>query len=168
MRRAVSLALALAALLACAGAARAIAVAASPTTASVSVTLNGDDQVATFTIRSTVTSTPSTGWSLSAYAAAPTGTPGTLSPLTVTGLSSASCGNGRCNVSVPTSAITSLSWPISLGTTAGTATKFWNADVGTGDNKNQYVDTDFGVPVTADEFPGTYTTTLNITVAATP
>jgi hypothetical protein len=143
-------------------------VSTSPATTSVSVTLNGDDQVATFSVTSTVTATTNAGWNLTAWAPAPTGTPGALAALTVTAQSTPTCGSGTCTVSVPTAAITGISWPLALGTTAGTATKFWNAALNTGNNKNQFVATVFGVPVRASAFPGTYTTTLTVAVATGP
>jgi hypothetical protein len=156
------------ALLAAPAALGAIAVSASPTSASVSATLTGDDLVKTFAEEFTVTGEGSTGWDLTAWAAAPTGTAGTLSALTVTALPTSSCGNGACSVSVPTSAITGIAWPLALGTTSGTAAKFWNAGSGTGTNKNQFVDVTFGVPVPAKALVGTYTTTLTVAVATGP
>jgi hypothetical protein len=146
----------------------AIAVSASPTSASVSVTLNGDDQTPTFSDQFTVTGTGNTGWNLTAYAAAPTGTGGTLSPLTVTAEPVPSCGNGRCSVSVPDSSITSIAWPLSLSTSAGSPTEFWNATAGTGNNKNQYVDVVFGVQVPAKALVGSYSTSLTVAVATGP
>jgi hypothetical protein len=156
------------ALLATPSALGAIAVSASPTSASVSATLTGDDLVTTFAEQFTVTGEDTTGWNLTAWAAAPTGTAGTLSALTVTVLPTSSCGNGSCSVSVPTSAITGIAWPLTLGTTSGTAVKFWNAGSGTGTNKNQFVDATFGVPVPAKTLVGTYTTTLTVAVATGP
>ena len=157
-----------AALLAAPAAFGAITVAASPTSGSVSVTLNGDDQVATFSEQFTVTGEGSTGWNLTAWAAAPSGSAGTLSALTVTALPTSSCGNGNCSVSVPDSTVTSIAWPLTLGTTAATATKFWNASSGTGTNKNQYVDAVFGAPVLANAIAGSYSTTLTVAVSNGP
>lgn len=156
------------ALLAAPVAAGALSVSASPTSASVSVTLNGDDQVATFSEQFTVTGVSSSGWNLTAWAAAPNGSAGNLSALTVTALPTSSCGNGSCSASVPDSSITSISWPLTLGTTAGAATKFWNASAGTGYNKNQYVSVVFGVPVLASALAGSYSTTLTVAVSNGP
>src|ERR1700759_549329 len=134
------------ALLAAPAALAAPSVTASPTSASVSVTLDGDDQVATFTATLAVSNEATASWNLTAWAAAPTGTAGTLSPLTVTALPTASCGPGNCTASVPGSETTSIAWPLALGTTSGTAGKFWVSASGS-TNKTQSIATVFGVPV---------------------
>lgn len=133
----------------------------TPTTVTSSaVTLNGLDQTSTFTETLTTSSTtPFNGWNITAYAAVPTATGGkTLSQLVVTAQPSlAACSGFRCSLPTPTG----ITWPVTLGTTAGTATKIYNAASTTGEKTNT-ISVIFGVPVTADELPGSYSTVLTI------
>jgi hypothetical protein len=168
MNRAAAVAVVFTLVLGAAPSASAITITATPATASVSVTLNGDDQVPTFANRMTLTTTGNAGWSLYAYAPAPSGTKGTLSALTVTAEPVPSCGSGTCTVSVANASITGIAWPLTLGTSSGTAAKFWNAIAGSGNNKNQFVDVVFGVPVPSGAIVGTYTTTLTVSVQIGP
>jgi hypothetical protein len=155
------------ALLAAPAALGAIGVTASPTSESLSVTLDGDDQVVTFTDTLAVSNESTASWNLTAWAAPPTGTAGTLSPLTVTALPTASCGPGTCTASVPSSATTSIAWPLVLGTSSGAASKFWVSASGS-TNKTQSIATVFGVQVPAKALIGSYSTTLTVAVADGP
>ena len=119
---------------------------------SSAVTLNGLDQTSTFTeTLATSSTTPFNGWHITAYAPVPTATGGkSLSQLVVTAQPTlGACSGFQCSLPTPTG----ITWPVTLGTTAGAATKIYNAASATGE-KNNSVIVIFGVPVTADELPG--------------
>ena len=67
------------------------------------------------------------------------------------------CSGGGCSLPTPIG----ITWPVAVGTTAGTATKIYNADVSTGKGTNTVTVT-FDISVPASALPGTYATTLTI------
>jgi hypothetical protein len=143
------------------------AVSISPVTATSSgVTLNGVDQVSTFAEVITVsTGSSATGWRIDAWAPLPTVGGNVLGTLVVpTEPTLSACSLGQCSLAVPDGTIT---WPVALGTTAGAASKIYNAGVGSG-NKTNTVNVTFGVNVPAKALPGTYTTTLTIIGTESP
>lgn len=160
--------LALALLVAVATLAAPVATAAisitAPTSASTSVTLNGLDQTATFTVTFAVGSPGTGGWHINAWAARPAAGSGTLGMLTVDSEPTSTC-FGRGCVDAATSG---LSWPLTLGTSSGSAVKIFNAAKKTGTGSNVAVDVPFSVAVPASTLTGAYTTTLNVAVATGP
>jgi hypothetical protein len=73
------------------------------------------------------------------------------------------CSTGQCSLPIPSG----ITWPVTLGTTAPTATKIYNAQVGSG-NKNNTVNVSFTIAVPASALAGSYTTTLTIVGAESP
>jgi hypothetical protein len=144
--------------------AAAISISATPTTATASaVTLNGDDQSATFTETLAIGGvTQSLGYNVTAWAPVPAVGALTLSALKA-GAPTLSCTQGSCT----TGTNSVIGYPLVLGTTSGAAVKIFNATAGSA-NKNQQAIVTFSIPVTADRLPGTYTTTLTLTVADGP
>ena len=145
-------------------AAAAIGITVTPTSATgTPVTLNGDDQSSTFTETIDVSGiTQSSGYNVTAWAPVPTVSGKSLAALQADA-PTLSCTQGGC--STGTNAVTG--YPLTLGTSAGAAVKIFNATAGTA-KKNQQAVVTFTIPVTADELPGTYTTTLTLTVADGP
>jgi hypothetical protein len=142
------------------------AVSIAPVTAiSTPVTLNGLDQVSTFAETISVTGgSDTTGWQITAWAPLPTVSGNVLGVLVVpTQPTLGACSLGQCSLPIPIG----ITWPVALGTTALTAAKIYNANVGSG-NKNNTVNVTFGVKVPASALPGTYTTTLTIAGAESP
>jgi hypothetical protein len=134
-----------------------IAVAPATVTASP-VTLSGVDQVSSFTATITVSGAANTGWNITAWAPLPASGANTLAALVVPSQPTLGvCSGGGCNLPTPLG----LTWPAAVGTTAGTATKIYNADVSTGKGTNTVTVT-FNIPVPARALPGSYTTTLTI------
>jgi hypothetical protein len=134
-----------------------IAVAPATVTASA-VTLGGVDQVSTFTATITVSGAVNTGWNITAWAPLPTSGADTLSALVVPSQPTlGACSGGNCSLPTPIG----ITWPVDVGTTAGAATKIYNADVSTGKGTNTVTVT-FNIPVPARSLPGSYTTTLTI------
>ena len=152
-------------LLACAFVAAArpavFSVAILPATASTTaVTLNGVDQTPTFTATITVSGGSSaTGWNITAWAPLPLVSGNTLGALVVTAQPTlgACSPSGNCSLATPTG----ITWPVTLGTTAGAAAKIYNAQVSSGNGTNTLT-VIFGVKVPASALPGSYTTTLTI------
>lgn len=146
------------------GAVAAIGLTATPTSAVASaVTLNGDDQSSTFTETLAITGvTQSLGYNVTAWAPLPSVSGLTLGALRA-GAPTLSCTQGGCTTG--TNGVTG--YPITLGTSSGAAVKIFNATANSA-NKNQQAVVTFAIPVTADELPGTYTTTLTLTVANGP
>jgi hypothetical protein len=134
-------------------------IAVSPTTATSSgVTLNGVDRTSTFATVVTVSGAGATGWNITAWAPLPTSGSNTLSALKVaTKPTLGACSGTGCNLPVTTG----ITWPVTLGTTSGTAAKIYNANVSTGVATNT-VNVTFTIPVLASALPGSYTTTLTI------
>jgi hypothetical protein len=126
------------------------------------VTLNGVDQTKTLNLAVTVVNTnPSNtaGWSVTATAGVPTSGANTLSPLTITTVSAATCTGGGCNQ--PTNDVT---WPQSLSTTA---VKIFNAAVNTGQGTVVLTPT-IQITYDAKALPGTYTATLTMAGVRSP
>jgi hypothetical protein len=148
---------ALALALAGAGAAAAsLGVDITPSTVSFpTVTLNGLDQQATFTATIGVHGAGSSGWSVSAWAPPPVGPGGSvLGPLVVP--------------TDPTGGTSSgISWPVTLGTTASSASKIANALPGAA-NGSASLTVTFGVNVPANVLAGSYATTIDVAVASGP
>jgi hypothetical protein len=141
----------------------AVSLSASPATATMSsVTLNGVDQTSNTTVSLTVTGASQSGWQISAWAPRPAGAGGTLSAVSVpTEPALSPCGGKNCTNPAPTG----ISWPVTLGTTSGAATKIYNADVHTGDGTIT-ISVPFSVTVPANALAGTYTSTITLTIAA--
>ncbi len=138
----------------------------APVTATSSaVTLNGVDLVSTFTETITVTGgSDTTGWQITAWAPLPTAGANALGALVVpTQPTLGACSTGQCSLPIPTG----ITWPVTLGTTALTAAKIYNAGIGSG-NKNNTVNVSFGVNIPAGALAGSYTTTLTIVGAESP
>jgi hypothetical protein len=160
-------ALAAFAALACAlslpAAAGAIGITASPTSASTSTTLNGLDQEPTFSVAVTMTGANTSGWRITAWAPAPSTGGRTLPALEVPSQPAAdTCTGGGCTQPSPTG----ISWPVTLGTTAASAAKIYNANVNTGKG-NDVVHVTFGVKVPSNVLSGTYTTSITLTITNT-
>jgi hypothetical protein len=135
------------------------------TVTSSAITLNGIDQKTSFSAAITVTAGSSvTGWNLTAWAPLPTSGANTLGALVVTTQPTlgACSPSGSCSLPVPAG----ITWPVTLGTTAGAAAKIYNAGVGSG-NKDNIVNVTFDVNVPASALPGSYTTTLTIIGSST-
>jgi len=129
------------------------------TVTSSAVTLNGVDQTSTFTTTITPSGAVNTGWNITAWAPLPTVGGNNLGPLVLSSqptLGACSPG-GSCSLPTPIG----ITWPVTLGTTAGTAAKIYNADVSTGKGTNTITAT-FGFKVPANALPGSYVTTLTI------
>ena len=138
---------------------------APATVTSSAVTLNGVDQVSTFAATISVTGgSDTTGWQITAWAPLPLSATNVLGALVVpTQPTLGACSTGQCSLPVTTG----ITWPVTLGTTALTAAKIYNAQVGSG-NKNNTVNVSFGVNVPAGALAGSYTTTLTIVGAESP
>ena len=154
----------LAALALCGAASAAIGISASPTSVTASaVTLNGNDQSSTFSVTFAISGvTQALGYNATAYAPVPTSGGNSLSALRITSAPTMSCTQGSC-----TTGTNNVTYPLTLGTASGTATKIFNATAASA-NKNQQAVVTFTIPVTADKYPGTYTTTLTVNVADGP
>lgn len=137
----------------------AFGISVAPTTATSSaVTLNGLDQTSTFTATITVSGAVNTGWNITAWAPLPTSGANVLGALAVaTQPTLGPCSGGSCSAPTPVG----ITWPVALGTTAGTAAKIYNAAVSTGKGSNDVTVT-FNISVPAKALPGTYSTTLTI------
>jgi hypothetical protein len=139
-------------------------------TPSVSVTLNGTNQVPTYTMNiATNDQTGSgSGWNLtitSTTFSTGGGSPKTLSTTAsqVTGVTSA-CARGTCTA--PTNSVT---YPFTLpaGSSAPTAVKLFNAAVDTGLGDFTVTPT-VGVSIPANTYAGTYSSTITLAVASAP
>jgi hypothetical protein len=143
-------------------AAFAISVSPSSVTSSA-VTLNGVDRTSTFAAVVTVSGAGTTGWNITAWAPLPVSGANTLGALVVaTQPTLGACSGIGCNLPVPTG----ITWPVTLGTTSGTAAKIYNASASTG-KVNNTVNITFSIPVLAKALPGTYTTTLTVIGSST-
>ena len=128
------------------------------TTAGTPVTLNGLDQTSTFTATITVSGAVLTGWNITAWAPLPASGANTLAALVVpTQPTDGPCSGGACCQPTPIG----ITWPVTVGTTAGGATKIYNANTSTGKGTNTLTVT-FNIPVPAGALAATYTTTLTI------
>lgn len=136
----------------------------APTVTSSAVTLNGVDQTTTFTTVITTTQTGgASGWNITAWAPLPTVSGNTLGALVVTAQPTlGACSGGGCVLPTPTG----ITWPVTLGTTAGTAVKIYNAAANTG-TKTNTVNVVFDIAVVAKALPGSYLTTLTLTAVGT-
>ena len=132
------------------------------TTTGTPVTLNGVDQTSSFTATITVSGALSTGWNITAWAPVPVSGVNTLAALVVPSQPTAGvCSGGGCNQPTPIG----ITWPVTVGTTAGGATKIYNANTATGKGTNTITVT-FNIPVRAGALAASYTTTLTITGSA--
>lgn len=127
------------------------------------VTLNGVDQTQTLPLSITVVNTSAsntTGWNVTAAAAAPTSTAGTLSPLQITAVSAGACTpSGSC-----VAATNSIGVPVTL---SAAATKIYNAAATTGKGTIVLTAT-LQMTYDAKALPATYTSTLTIAGSASP
>jgi hypothetical protein len=128
------------------------------------VTLNGDDQTVSWNETVAVSGvTQSLGYNVTAWAPVPVSGSNSLAALRVNTAPTLSCTQGSCTTG--TNSVTT--YPVVLGTSAGAATKIFGATVNTA-NKNQQAIVTFTIPVAADRYPGTYTTTITLSVANGP
>jgi hypothetical protein len=133
------------------------------TVTSSALTLNGVDQTSSFTATVTVSGATNTGWNLTAWAPLPVSGANTLGALVVaTQPTLGACSGSGCNLPTPTG----ITWPVTLGTTSGTASKIYNANVSTGVGTNTVTIT-FKISVVAKALPGSYTTTLTVIGSST-
>jgi hypothetical protein len=127
------------------------------------VTLNGVDQTQTLPLTITVVNTSSsntTGWNVTAAAAAPTATAGTLSPLQVTAVSAGTCSPaGSC-----VAATNSIAVPVTL---SATAAKIYNAAATTGKGTIVLTAT-LQMTYDAKALPATYSSTLTVAGTNSP
>jgi hypothetical protein len=137
----------------------AITVSLTPTSAPPDTTLNGVDQTTSVDATITITGGTNAGWNIKAWAPLPTLAGLSLGPLVVpTEPTSGNCSGGRsCSDPNPTG----ITWPVTLGVTAGTASKIYNARANSG-NLNNSIDLTFTINVPASALPGDYSTTLTI------
>lgn len=166
MRRTLALLAAIGAALAVADAGSgAVGIALSPTSTSTpTVTLNGVDQEPAVTIRMTVSGANQNGWKITAWAPVPTSSGKTLPALEVPSQPSQNaCSGFGCTNAAPTG----ISWPVTLGTTSGAASKIYNAAAATGDG-TIVINVPFGVTVPANALPGFYTTTIRVAISSGP
>lgn len=139
-------------------------------TPSVSVTLNGTNQVPTYTMAIATNDQTGTGSGWNLTVTSTTFSTGSVSPRTlsktasqVTGVTSA-CARGTCTT--PTNSIT---YPLTLpaDATAPTAVKLFNAAANTGMGDFTVTPT-VGVTIPANAYSGTYTSTITLAVASAP
>jgi lipopolysaccharide export system protein LptA len=133
---------------------------ASPVTVA-SVTLTGDDQTKTFSIITQVAYTgggDTLGWKVEATATTPTSGTHTLPALDVT------AGTFACVTACTTSPTSTITYPITLSTTA---VKIYNASANTGRGTYNITNT-FQVTYPANIVTGTYSSTVTITGATGP
>jgi hypothetical protein len=137
-------------------------------TPSVSVTLNGTNQVPTYTMNIAANDQTGTGsgWNLTVTSTRFETAGGKFFSNTasqVTGVTSA-CARGTCTP--PTNSIT---YPLTLpaGATAPTAVKLFNAAANSGMGDFTVTPT-VGVTIPANAYAGTYTSTITLAVASAP
>lgn len=125
------------------------------------VTLNGDDQTATFTIDTEINSANGnkSGWKVQASATAPASGSYTLPALVVTG-GSFSCISG-CTANPSPSGV---SYPITL---SGSAQTIYNAAAGTGTGDFDIANT-YRLTVPANTIQGTYSSTVTLSGSTGP
>lgn len=132
----------------------------SPVTAP-GVTLNGDDQTATFDVVSRVAYVGpgnTAGWKVTAAATTLTSGSNTLPALVVT------AGTFACVSGCTTSPTSSVTYPVTLSTTA---VRVYNAAANTGRGTFDVTNT-FQVTYPANALPGTYTATLTLAGSTSP
>ena len=132
----------------------------SPVTAP-GITLNGDDQTATFDVVSQLVYTGSkatAGWNIAASATTLTSGSNTLPALQVTN------GSSACAASCTTNPGNLITFPVTLG---GTAAKIYDASANTGQGTFTVTST-FQVSYPANALPGTYTATVTLTGSTGP
>jgi len=125
------------------------------------VTLTGVDQSQTFAVVSRVAYTNggnTAGWKVQASATVPTSSGHTIPDLDVT------AGNFACVTGCTTNPTNSITYPLTLGTTAQT---IYNAAVNTGRGTFNVTNT-FEMTYTANAFPGTYSSTVTLTGSTGP
>jgi hypothetical protein len=133
----------------------------SPVTAP-GVTLSGIDQTKTFAIAVSEAYTGSfntAGWNVTAASTTLTSSGKTLPALIVTTVAAGACSGTGCNS--PTNSIT---WPVTLGTTAA---KIYNAAANTGKGTVTLTGT-YQVTYPANALPGTYTATVTLATTTGP
>ncbi len=164
MRRS-ALALAAAATVLALPAAAAAALGISSTTnTSTTVTLNGFDQTATGSFTMTISGAGTTGWHVTAWAAVPKDGSATIGTLSIPSQPSASaCTGVGCVTPTPSG----LSYPLTLGTTSGSAVKIYNAAARTGTGTDP-VTVPYATAVPANALAGPYTTTITLAIVSGP
>jgi hypothetical protein len=159
MRRLLVLAIALVVTPA-AGAAISIVIPASVT--APGITLNGVDQTATFTIAATEKDTGlfvTPGWNITAASTTLTSGTHTLPALIVTTVTRGNCTGLFC-----TNPTNSVTWPVSLSTTAA---KIYNAAANTGTGTVILTGT-YQITYPANALPGTYSATVTLATSTGP
>lgn len=125
------------------------------------VTLNGVDQSKTFNVVSQVSYTGGSntaGWKVQAAATVPTSSGHTIPALDVL------AGTSACTSGCQTNATNSITYPLTLSTTAQT---IYNAAVNTGRGVFNVTST-LEMTYTANAFPGTYSSTVTLTGSTGP
>jgi hypothetical protein len=132
------------------------------------VTLDGSDQVATYTVPTTVTDATgsASGWNLTGTSTQFTTGSLTLSaaPSSVTGVTSSCVGGSTC-----TDPTNSVGYPLTVpaGATPPTAIKYFNAAVGTG--AGEFTNTpSIDVAIPANARAGVYSSTLTLAAVSGP
>ena len=130
----------------------------APATAAFSKALDGTDLTATYTAPIAITDASGTGggWKLTVAATTFVNGTHTLAPGTITGATQACHTNSSC-----TAATNSVTYPLTLGTTAASA---FNAALQTGLGQIDLTPA-FSVAIPGNAYAGTYTST--VTLAAT-
>ncbi|GAC1347574.1 MAG: hypothetical protein NVSMB27_13280 [Ktedonobacteraceae bacterium] len=144
---------------------------ANATTPAPGATMNGADQVVTYTLAITLTDATGSGsgWNLtitSTTFSTGGGTPHTLSTSasSLTGVT-ATCVTG----STCTNATDAITYPVAVpaGGTAPTAVKFYNAALNTGMGKFTVTPT-ISISIPANTYAGAYSSTITLTVVSGP
>lgn len=135
----------------------------SSSSVSTTVTLNGLDQSATFSTTLTVTGGGAAGWNITAWAPKPSGSAGTLGAIYVASRPSGACSGKSCVNPTPSG----LSWPVTLGTSSGSAVKIFNAAANTGTG-TVTVTVPFTTDVAANTLAGSYSSTVTVAISSGP
>lgn len=135
----------------------------APTAVTTSVTLDGFDETATFNVALTVGGPGTGGWHITAWAPRPAAGSSSLGALVVPSQPVTACSGAGC-----VKAASSLTWPITLGTTSGGAVKIFNAARSTGTGSSDTVTVPVSTSVPANTLHGSYTTTITVAISSGP
>ena len=164
MSRGALLVVAIAGVLALPAAAAAALGISSATNTSATVTLNGFDQTANGSFTMTITGGGTTGWQVTAWAAVPKDGTLAIGSIKIPSQPTASaCTGVGCVKPTPTG----LSFPVTLGTSSGSAVKIYNAAARTGTGTDP-VTVPYASAVPASALAGAYTTTITLAVVSGP
>jgi hypothetical protein len=136
----------------------------STTNTSTTVTLNGFDQTAAGSFTMTISGAGTTGWHVTAWAAVPKDGSLSIGSLDVPSQPTASaCTGPGCVKPSPSG----LSFPLTLGTSSGTAVKIYDAAAHTGTGTDP-VTVPYASAVPANTLAGPYTTTITLAIVSGP